>query len=237
MKKKLQRFIFPERPSWYLVRDTQNARLLSLGELQPMPQLDAQSSSRFYAQPQSSTLFKLVGDKYSPRQNFWRWLGRDILSKRLAGSYDAHKEFKSRRVLKKLGQRTVDVRCYGVALNFLNPLGSLYAMEYMNNCTPGSAYFEAQDEQGRHAFIESLGQQVAQLAQAGYYHRDLHIDNLLVDSEHHLIWIDTHIKALPSSASKRAKLLEHMLDHNRIEGAAYRAELSARLAPYFQGAL
>ncbi|MBP5979609.1 MAG: hypothetical protein KA748_05350 [Halomonas sp.] len=198
-----------------------------------MPRLDSQSSSHFYVQAQSGTLFKLVRDKYSPKENFWRWLGRDIISKRLTGSYDARKEFTSRRILEQLGQHTVDVRGYGVALNFFNPLGSLYAMEHMQNCMTGSAYFEMLDEAGRYTFIETLSLQIIQLAKAGYYHRDLHLDNLLMDDQQQLIWIDTHIKALPASSKKRAALLESMLTNSRIERVAYRAYLHEKLAPHF----
>ncbi|WP_127062284.1 hypothetical protein [Vreelandella nanhaiensis] len=195
--------------------------------------MDSQSNSHFYVQAQSGTLFKLVRDKYSPKEHFWRWLGRDIISKRLAGTYDARKEFASRRILEQLGQHTVDVRCYGVALNFLNPLGSLYAMKHIENCVTGSVYFETLDEAGRYSFIETLSLQVIQLAKAGYYHRDLHLDNLLMDDQQRLIWIDTHIKALPSSSKKRAALLENMLANSRIESATYCSQLRERLESYF----
>lgn len=233
MYKKLQRFLFPERPCWYLIRKAQDGTRLSWHDLEPMSLLDSPSISHFYVQAEPGTLFKLVRDKYSPKEHFWRWLGRDIISKRLAGSYDARKEFTSRRILKQLGQHTVEVRCYGVALNFLNPLGSLYAMEHMQDCVTGSAYFEALDEAGRYAFIETLSLQIIQLAEAGYYHRDLHLDNLLMDNQQRLIWIDTHIKALPASSQKRTALLENMLTNSRIENAAYRAQLHERLEPYF----
>lgn len=233
MYKKLQRFLFPDRPYWYWIRKAQNGPRLSWHGLESMSPLDSQSSSHFYLQAQSGTLFKLVRDKYSPKEHFWRWLGRDIISKRLAGSYDARKEFTSCRILKQLGQHTVDVRCYGVALNFLNPLGSLYAMEHMQNCVTGSVYFEALNEAGRYTFIETLSLQIIQLAEAGYYHRDLHLDNLLMDDQQRLIWIDTHIKALPASSKKRAALLESMLTNSRIESATYRTQLYERLEPYF----
>ncbi|WP_447554641.1 hypothetical protein [Vreelandella sp. EE22] len=233
MLKKLQRFRFSQQPCWYLVHRDQAAPSLSLEGLEPLPELDRQSSSHFYFQAQTSTLFKLVRDKYSPKEDFWRWLGRDIISKRLTGSYDAYKEFTSRRILERLGQNTVAVRCYGVALNFLNPLGSLYAMERVDNCVTGNIHFEGLDEAHRSAFIDTLSAQVIELAKAGYYHRDLHLDNLLVDDQKRLIWIDTHVKALPSSAKKRRRLLDNMLTNSRINGEAYRTQLRARLAPYF----
>lgn len=234
MLKKLQRFRFEHRAGWYLVhRVHATSGMGSDQALLSLPELDRQASSHFFFQAQSSTLFKLVRDKYSPRQHFWRWLGRDIISKRLTGSYDAYKEFTSRRILQKLGQNTVDVRCYGVALNFLNPLGSLYAMERLDGCVTGHAHFEALDEPGRTAFIDTLANQVIELAQAGYYHRDLHLDNLLIDAQGRLVWIDTHVKALPSSAKKRGALLDRMLANSRINDAAYRTRLRVRLAPYF----
>ena len=233
MHKNLQRFLFPEKPYWYLIHRNQTEPSLSLQTLKPMPHLDRQASSYFYVQPKSSTLFKLVRDKYSPKEHFWRWLGRDIISKRLTGSFDAHKEFTSRRILKQLGQHTVDVRCYGVALNVLNPLGSLYAMEHMGNCVTGSVYFDRLDKAGRHAFIDTLSLQIIQLANAGYYHRDLHLDNLLIDEQQRLVWIDTHIKSLPASSKKRGALLENALANSRIYDATYREQLRDRLAPYF----
>lgn len=233
MYKKLQRFLFPEKPYWYLIHRAQTEPSLSLQTLKPLPHLDRHASSHFYIQPKSSTLFKLVRDKYSPKDDFWRWLGRDIIAKRLAGSFDAHKEFTSRRILEQLGQHTVAVRCYGVALNFLNPLGSLYAMEHMGNCLTGSTYFETLDEAGRHAFIDTLSLQIIQLANAGYYHRDLHLDNLLIDEQQQLVWIDTHVKSLPTSSKKRRALLENALANSRIPTDTYREQLRNRLAPYF----
>ncbi|MBZ5487543.1 hypothetical protein HW452_08395 [Halomonas aquamarina] len=72
-----------------------------------------------------------------------------------------------------------------------------------------------------------------ELTRAGYYHRDPHLDNLLVDDQKRLVWIDTHVKALPNSAKKRGALLDNMLTNSRIDDAAYRTQLRARLAPYF----
>ncbi|MFG6667837.1 hypothetical protein ACGK9R_12065 [Halomonas sp. HNIBRBA4712] len=234
MLKKLQRFHFEQRTGWYLVHRVHPTPGIGSGQkLVSLPELDRHASSHFFFQAQSSTLFKLVRDKYSPKEHFWRWLGRDIISKRLTGSYDAYKEFASRRILQQLGQNTVDVRCYGVALNFLNPLGSLYAMERLENCVTGSAHFETLSETERTVFIDTLAAQVVELARAGYYHRDLHLDNLLVDDQGRLVWIDTHVKALPTSAKKRAALLDNMLTNSRISDAAYRTRLRARLAPYF----
>ncbi|UYF99847.1 hypothetical protein [Halomonas sp. GD1P12] len=236
MYKKLQRFFFLKRPGWYLLNRAPVNPVLNLHGLTPMPHLDDKSSSRFFLQEKTDTLFKLVHDKYSPREDFWRWLGRDIISKRLTGSYDAHKEYQSRRILKKLGQRTVNVRCYGVALNFLNPLGSLYAMEHMSRCQAGSDYYATLDDTSRARFIDTLASQVAALAEAGYYHRDLHLDNLMVDESTQLIWIDTHVKALPSSREKRQALFDNMLTNSRIDDPADRARLKGHLAPYFSSA-
>ncbi len=54
-----------------------------------------------------------------------------------------------------------------------------------------------------------------------------------MDQQQRLIWIDTHVKALPASAKKRQALLNNMLTNSRIDGSGYREQLRARLAIYF----
>ncbi len=43
--------------------------------------------------------------------------------------------------------------------------------------------FDELDEDGRQRFLEHFCQEVVQLAHAGYVHRDLHYNNLMVDDQ------------------------------------------------------
>lgn len=65
---------------------------------------------------------------------------------------------------------------------------------------------------------------IIQLAKSGYYHLDLHFNNILIDKRGQMIWIDTHIKRLPQKAAARRYVLDEMIDPIKLEGAQYIAK-------------
>lgn len=230
----LRRFNLAGRRRWYLARNVGGMQVAqALSQTPWMQHLERVSSSHFYLEPVSNSLFKISRDKYSPRAHFWRWLSRDIISKRLAGGLDALKEYLSNRTLARLGQRTIDVRLYGVALNPFNPLGSLYAMEFLADCSTGREYFERLDEKARVAFMARFCDLVIELAEAGFYHRDLHLTNIMVDEAENIIWIDTHIKRLPKAAAERTKILDKTLIPYNFYNEKYMEMARRQLIPHF----
>lgn len=190
-------------------------------------------SSTFLRSSDGRLLFKFVADKYHWRTHFWRWLGRDVLSKRLVGRYDARHESKSARILAALGQATVKSHGYGCSLNPLNVLSSVYVLEFITAATSGRHHFHRLAEPARQAFIAEMMKQAVALAQHGYLHRDFHLDNLLIDPQGAIIWIDTHLRKLPANAHKRARLLAASISPTKLDGEVYAAQALDILAAYF----
>ena len=210
-------------PHWYVMRSPFfSSQCLDLVQDEAMQRLEAIGSSHFYLERDTQTLFKLVRDKYDARHRFAKWLSRDILDKRLLGGGDAFKEWRSNRILRRAGLQTVECRGLGVAVNILNPLGSLYAMPYLSGIESGEAHFRRLDEPQRLTFIERLCDDVIVLARHGYYHRDLHYGNVMVSQAGEPIWIDTHIRRLPHGEGKRRQRLVDMLSPSKLQGARYR---------------
>lgn len=217
------RLQLPKRPRWYLLRSGFFPRhAIRLEGNAAMQRLESIGSSRFYLEPVSQTLFKFARDKYAWHRQPVKWLTRDILENRLLAGGDAIKEWRSNRTLRRAGLDVVECRGVGIALNPFNSLGSVYAMAYLPGARSGEAYFKALDEFRRRDFVEKLCREVIQLADHGYYHRDLHYGNFLVDGKDEFIWIDTHVRRLPKSPDKRRNCLESMLSARKLQGAAYR---------------
>ncbi|WP_108444435.1 lipopolysaccharide kinase InaA family protein [Halomonas denitrificans] len=196
---------------------------------------EALGSSRFFVSQDQKILAKVVPDKFPRRQAPLKWLLRDYLEKRWLGQTDARKEYRSLQVLRRAGLATP--RCYGwgVSLNPGNHNGSLLLMEHVQNAQPGGEVFNKLDEQGRLAFLERFCLEVARLAGAGYAHRDLHYDNLLIDKNGDILWIDTHVRRLPTKSADQWPALKRSLTVTKLRGEAYHSLAETRLHALFIG--
>lgn len=210
-------------PRWYLIRNLASlpARA-SLSHPPAMATLERIGSSAFYLDETGGSLYKLVGDKYDWRRQTAKWLLRDLLDKRLSGRFAAAREYRSNRIIRRAGLKTIACRAYGVAVNPCNPLGSLYAMQYLDEARSGERHFLEQDETGRHDFLRRMCDEALRLIAHGYVHRDFHFGNVLVDSQGGLIWIDTHVRRLPRTRARRQACLEAMLSPTKLQGDKYR---------------
>lgn len=214
---------FDDRPRRYLIFHAGGlpARL-HLASNTTTAAFEAIGSSRFYLSEDGHLLAKAISDKYAKRRAPLRWLWRDYLEKRWLLQLDARKEFSSLRVLQRAGLRTPRCHGWGVSLDPANPAPSLLLMEHIQDARPGGEVFDALDEAGRQHFLARFCREVAVLAHAGYVHRDLHYNNLLLDAKGELIWIDAHVRRLPKKKADQWPALKRSLTEEKLYGQSYR---------------
>ncbi|GGY10252.1 hypothetical protein GCM10007160_41820 [Litchfieldella qijiaojingensis] len=203
---------------------------LCLASTTTTEEFERHASSRFYVSDDQTVLAKVVPDKFSKRQHPLQWFTRDYLEKRWLLQTDARKEFLSLRILRNAGLRTPTCHGWGLSLNPGNRNASLLLMEYLPKAQPGGEYFEALDEAGKHRFLERFAGEVIQLAQAGFVHRDLHYNNLLVTSSDEIVWIDAHVRPLPRKKSDQLPAIVKTLTANKLRGETYRQSTEMLIA-------
>ncbi|MDW7748802.1 lipopolysaccharide kinase InaA family protein [Halomonas sp.] len=188
---------------------------------------EALGSSRFFLSADRQILAKVVPDKYMKRQAPLKWLLRDYLEKRWLAQTDARKEFTCLQILRRAGLKTPRCHGWGISLNPGNRNASLLLMEHLQEARPGGEVFEGLNEEGRLAFLARFCEEVAQLAHTGYTHRDLHYNNLPIDRDDHIVWIDAHLRRLPTKNADQWPALRGTLRANKLGGEGYqrRAEV------------
>ncbi|MGY3857573.1 lipopolysaccharide kinase InaA family protein [Aeromonas intestinalis] len=212
---------------YLLVNDDLHLDSWTLKQSPQTRQFEAQGSSLFWHHNASNSLCKLVADKY-PRWTL-RWFCRDLLSKRMVGHIDAFREWRSNRLIRQAGLNVVPCKAAGLALNPLNPLGSFLAVQYLQDHQSCEAYFQRADEANRLALLRQMANDIFQLAKQGYYHRDLHLGNLMQAPSGAIVWIDTHVRRLPLLQSQRRQTLIASLEPGKLFGQGYRDYLLAQL--------
>lgn len=183
--------------------------------------MEGMASSEFYFDVTTGALAKIKSDKYRWRQRPIRWLLRDFIDKRLFFQFEARKEVRSNRVLQRAGLRTPHCMAWGVSLNPFNRQGSLLLVEYINDVLTGEQYFFGLNESERDHFLTQLCNELIKLADAGYVHRDLHMNNFLCTSQGEIIWIDTHVKPLPLGSRARQRAIYQSVSQWRLPDARY----------------
>ncbi|QOR39027.1 hypothetical protein HNO52_11235 [Billgrantia diversa] len=225
---------FNDRRRRYLVFHANDLpERLSLASTATTQEFEAIGSSRFFLSRDGHLLAKVVPDKFRKRQAPMKWLLRDYLEKRWLGQCAARKEFRSLRILRRAGLATPRCHGWGISLNPGNRNGSLLLMERVSHARPGGEVFDAMSEAERIAFLERFCAEVAQLARFGYVHRDLHYNNLLISAEGKLLWIDTHVRRLPTKSADQWLALENSLTVNKLRGERYRSYAEQYLRAYF----
>ncbi|MBS8269946.1 hypothetical protein DYI26_14615 [Halomonas litopenaei] len=219
---------FNDRRRRYLMFHTRELpERLALSQTTTTAAFEAVGSSRFFVSQDGRILAKVVPDKFSKTLEPFKWLARDYLEKRWLAQSDARKEYLSMRILKRAGLRTPRFHGWGLSLNPLNRNASLLLMERVQDATAGEALFlEREDESARIALLETIGKDVLRLARAGYLHRDLHLNNLLVTPAGTLIWIDAHLRPMPSNPRRHLGALLSSLSTRKLQGERYRTWLA-----------
>ena len=183
--------------------------------------MEGMASSEFYFDTSTGVLAKIKSDKYRWQQRPLRWLFRDFIDKRLFFQLEARKEVRSNRVLQRAGLRTPRCVAWGVSLNPFNRQGSLLLIEHVDGVLTGEQYFIGLNESGRDRFLTQLCDELIRLADAGYVHRDLHMNNFLCTSQGGIIWIDTHVKPLPLGSRARQRAIYRSVSQWRLPDARY----------------
>lgn len=116
-----------------------------------------------------------------------------------------------------------------MSLHLGSSSGSLLLMEHVQHARPGGEVFDAMDEAERSEFLRRFSQEVALLARHGFVHRDLHYNNLLIDSEGCIIWIDAHIRRLPWRKSLHWPAILRSLTVNKLRGESHRSYVEQQL--------
>ena len=221
---------FNDRRRRYLVFHARNLpERLALASTTTTQAFEAVGSSRFYTSQDGKILAKVVPDKFSKRQHPLQWLTRDYLEKRWFAQSDARKEYLSMRILHRTGLRTPRFHCWGLSLNPANRNASLLLMERIEHAQMGGDLFKEMDEPCRERLLDRVADEVLMLARAGYLHRDLHLNNLLVTPDNELIWVDAHLRRMPNSQAKQWPALLATLSPTKLYGEAYRQRVEARL--------
>lgn len=227
---------FDDRRRRYLVfhpRDLPDR--LRLARTSTTAAFEAMGSSCFYVSQDQRILAKVVPDKFRKRQHPLKWLSHDYLEKRWFMQSDARKEFLSLRILQRAGLRIPHCHGWGVSLNPANRAPSLLLMERLRDARAGGAVFDALDEAGRQRFLDTFCHEVVQLARTGYVHRDLHLNNLLVDDQGRLTWLDAHVRPLPRRASDHWSAIRDSLTAGKLRGEVYRELAERRIAELWAG--
>nr|WP_221188527.1 lipopolysaccharide kinase InaA family protein [Halomonas cerina] len=207
---------------------------LTLASTTTTAAFEAVGSSRFFVSADQQILAKVVPDKYRKSQSPLKWVLRDYLEKRWLAQSVARKEFLSLQILRRAGLKTPRCHGWGISLNPGNRNASLLLMEHMRDARPGGEVFDEMDEDARQAFLERFCHEVAQLAHAGYVHRDLHYNNLLVTDQNEILWIDTHVRRLPTKSADQWPALRQSLTVNKLRGETYRDKVEQRLHTLWQ---
>jgi tRNA A-37 threonylcarbamoyl transferase component Bud32 len=211
-----------DRHRRYLVfRTTGLPARLRLTSTRTTAAFEAIGSNRFYLSEDGRLLAKVISDKYAKHQTPLKWFGRDYLEKRWLLQSDARKEFLSLRILQRAGLATPRCHGWGLSLNPANNRPSLLLMEHKQHARPAGEIFETLGEPERLRFLERLCKEVVILARTGYAHRDLHLNNLLIDEDGQLIWIDAHVRRLPHKKADQWPALKKSLSADKLRGVDY----------------
>ncbi|MBY5930372.1 hypothetical protein KUV86_14780 [Halomonas sp. DP8Y7-3] len=213
---------FNDRRRRYLMFHTQGLpERLALSQTTTTEAFEAVGSSRFFVSEDGRILAKVVPDKFSKKLEPFKWLTRDYLEKRWLAQSDARKEYLSMRILDNAGLTTPRCHGWGVSLNPGNRNASLLLMERVEGATAGEYLFLNGSETDRYSLLEIIAKDVLKLAKAGFLHRDLHLNNLLVSPNQQLIWIDAHLRPMPAFSRRRLGALLSTLSPRKFHGEQY----------------
>lgn len=184
------------RRRYLLVGNTSLPRVIKLEKSPEILCHDKENNREVFLYKPLDALVKIKIDKYTLKSNPIRWIGR-IIQERLFLQVNGRKEYIGNAIHAKAGLEPVETFAWGLALNPFNRWGSIYFMRYCPAATNGAEYFRGSDESEKMELIENLCEGTAALARYGYYNRDQHFGNVLIDSNRRFVWIDTHVTRLP----------------------------------------
>jgi len=120
----------------------------------------------------------------------------------------AKREALSSRHLTKLGISAPEIYGYGVNLSPIGTYESILLMEYIPNLGTLQEILQSDlDSSVRRNLLEQLKEQLQCMIDAGVYHKDAHLGNILVTYDYRLVWIDNDLSPI-KGAREHHRLLK-----------------------------
>lgn len=182
----------------------------------------AGSSSDLYITGDKTVLIKTEVFKYNIKEDFFRWFFRDFFKKIFIYGLDARREYKGYKIAQSIGLKTPKVYCWSIPFSYKSSILSFIVVEFKKNDMPGLSYFNSLTDSERVIFITNLASEAALLAKNGYTHRDLHLNNILVDKHGEIYWIDIHLRKLSHSINSKIIEIDESLVAHKLGGKFYR---------------
>jgi hypothetical protein len=161
-----------------------------------------------YYDPRNQTLYKFFLAK--KKKNFWLYFTikrQWEIVKNIVGFYPAKKEFSGNRLLHLHGFHVAEPLGMGFVLSPAASYRCLLIFSYIQNTSTLRALFEAGISQNRYEIIrQKVIDAIDRMIARKIRFRDFTINNILVDAENTIYWIDTRADQYLSDAFyKRAK--------------------------------
>lgn len=190
-------------------------------------------SSTLYLSNNKQYLLKAELTKYNRKQEFYRWISRELLKKLLFINLDARREYKGYKLVNKLGLKTPQLYDgWGVPVSRRGSMLSFILIGYEPDSISGLDYFNMLNKNERFDFIKELAKQVAVLIKGGYFHRDLHLDNFLITSRHDILWIDMHLQRKSTFKSYHERQLMKSMQGSNLGDYIYKEAFIDNLKCY-----
>lgn len=170
-------------------------------------------TAEIYLSKDKYYLLKLMRCKHKLKDGFFIWFYKVFLKKVTVIKLDAFREARGYKIANKANIKTPILYSWGVPSSFFNDFVSYFLIEYKSGSKPGSLYFKSLSFDGKKVFLSNLAGQLARLSRLGFSHRDLHLDNLLIEKNGNILWIDNHFKRLPLFKNRRIKQLDYSIRH------------------------
>jgi len=129
----------------------------------------------------------------------------------------AKRETRASEILNKLSIPAPFILGYGINWSPLGPYESILFMKYIPNLgTMKEIILQNPPHERRTKLIHQLLDHLSTMIHAGIYHKDAHMDNILVGPDDRLIWIDNDIAPLKGKR-EMDKLLKKFLASRLLE--------------------
>ncbi len=199
----LTKINFGDSQRWYLLFGrTRLPSVISLDKTEAIQTLDRAGRREVFLYRPLDALVKVKLDKYTFLSHPLRWLGRVVIQERLFLQVNSRKEYRGNKAYRDAGLKPVKAFAWGVALNPFNSWGSVYFMEYCRTATNGKIYFDHAVRDKKLELVDRLISAMVALVKSGYYNRDQHFNNVMIDENEVFIWIDTHVSRLPRGGKR-----------------------------------
>lgn len=191
---KIAKIGFEDKESWFL--------LVNAGALPKEIRVSRQGcavsgghpSSRLFGFCQDgNALVKLRREKYLPSRNPLAWFFRVLIRDRILFQFESRKERTGGRRLAAAGLKVARNLGWGLSVNPFNEWLSVYICAVEKAKTVHQV-FQDSGPRRRQEIVEKIADELARCVGRGFVIKDPSFNNILVDAEGELIWVDTETK-------------------------------------------